>query len=85
MIQITPQMRVLVAIERVDGRNYALSLDMRSRVVATSRTGLLRGLGQRITRTTSSPEAWQATCPADGSDRVARSAGPMTPWPLVSP
>ena len=32
MIQITPQMRVLVAIERVDGRNYALSLDMRSRL-----------------------------------------------------
>jgi hypothetical protein len=30
MIQITPQMRVLVAIESVDGRNYALSLDMRS-------------------------------------------------------
>jgi hypothetical protein len=25
MIQISPQMRVLVAIERVDGRNYALS------------------------------------------------------------
>ncbi len=30
MIQITPQMRVLVAIEPVDGRNYAPSLDMRS-------------------------------------------------------
>jgi hypothetical protein len=30
MIQITPQMRILVAIEAVDGRNYALSLDMRS-------------------------------------------------------
>jgi hypothetical protein len=27
MIQITPQMRALVAIERVDGGNYALSLD----------------------------------------------------------
>jgi hypothetical protein len=30
MIQITAQMRVLVAIEPVDGRNYAPSIDMRS-------------------------------------------------------
>ena len=30
MIQITPQMRVLVAIEPVDGRKYAPSIDMRS-------------------------------------------------------
>jgi hypothetical protein len=34
MIQITAQMRVLVAIEPVDGRNYALSLDMRSFSIA---------------------------------------------------
>jgi hypothetical protein len=32
MIQITPQMRVLVAIEPVDGRKYAPSIDMRSSV-----------------------------------------------------
>jgi hypothetical protein len=30
MIQITAQMRVLVAIEAVDGRKYAPSIDMRS-------------------------------------------------------
>jgi hypothetical protein len=31
MIQITAQMRVLVAIEPVDGRKYAPSTNMRSR------------------------------------------------------
>ena len=30
MIQITAQMRVLVAIEPVDGRKYAPSIDMRA-------------------------------------------------------
>ena len=30
MIQITPQMRILVALEAVDGRNYAPSINMRS-------------------------------------------------------
>jgi len=30
VIQITPQMRILVAIEAVDGRKYAPSIDMRS-------------------------------------------------------
>jgi hypothetical protein len=30
LIQITPQMRILVAIESIDGRKYALSIDMRS-------------------------------------------------------
>ena len=30
MIQITPQMRILVAVEPVDGRKYAPSIDMRS-------------------------------------------------------
>ena len=34
MIQITPQMRILVAIEAVDGRKYAPSIDMRSRAGA---------------------------------------------------
>ena len=32
MIQITPQMKILVAIEAVDGRKYAASIDMRSLV-----------------------------------------------------
>ena len=35
MIQITPQMRILVAIEAVDGRKYAPSIDMRSGAVPT--------------------------------------------------
>jgi hypothetical protein len=30
LIQITPQMRILVAIESIDGRKYAPSIDMRS-------------------------------------------------------
>jgi hypothetical protein len=30
MIQITPQMRILVAVESVDFRKYALSIDMLS-------------------------------------------------------
>ena len=30
MIQIAPQMRILVAIEAVDGRKYAPSIDMQS-------------------------------------------------------
>lgn len=30
MIQITPQMRILVAVEAVDGRKYAPFIDMRS-------------------------------------------------------
>ena len=38
MIHITAQMRVLVAIEPVDGRKYAPSIDMRSPAVRTRRT-----------------------------------------------
>jgi hypothetical protein len=30
MLQITPQMHILVALEAVDGRNYAPSMNMRS-------------------------------------------------------
>ena len=30
MLQITPQMRILVAVEAVDGRKYAPSMNMRS-------------------------------------------------------
>jgi hypothetical protein len=44
MIQITAQMRVLVAIEPVDGRKYAPSIDMRSSAnpgLAISRFSLL--------------------------------------------
>jgi len=40
MIQLTAQMRVLVAIEPVDGRKYAPSIDMRSS--ANSRLAISR-------------------------------------------
>jgi hypothetical protein len=30
MIQITPQLRILVAVEAIDARKYAPSIDMRS-------------------------------------------------------
>jgi len=30
LIQITPQLRILVAIDAIDGRKYAPSIDMRS-------------------------------------------------------
>jgi hypothetical protein len=42
VIQITAQMRVLVAIEPVDGRKYAPSIDMRSSALPTRRIGQLR-------------------------------------------
>ena len=41
MIQITPQMRILVAVESVDFRKYAPSMNMRSLVVQTPKTGRL--------------------------------------------
>ena len=41
MIQITAQMRVLVAIEPVDGRNYAPSIGMRSCPTSVHKTGPL--------------------------------------------
>jgi hypothetical protein len=49
MIQITPQMRILVALEAVDGRNYAPSINMRSRWNLSRQSGSLRGPGRRIT------------------------------------
>ena len=52
MIQITAQMRVLVAIEAVDGRNYAPSIDMRSCAQPSHTDGRLRILGRRITSVT---------------------------------
>jgi len=52
MIQITAQMRVLVAIEPVDGRKYAPSIDMRSCAQASHADGRLRVLGRRITGVT---------------------------------
>jgi hypothetical protein len=50
MLQITPQMRILVALEAVDGRNYAPPNNMRSRTVPTCRNRLSASIGQRITR-----------------------------------
>ena len=79
MIQVAPQMRILVAVEAVDFRKYAPSIDMWSCAVSTRKTGRLRGLGRRITGATVWAEAWRATCPGAGSDRVVRSAEPRTP------
>ena len=50
MLAITPQMRILVAVEAVDFRKYAPSIDMRSRAVPTREIGLLRGFGRRELR-----------------------------------
>ena len=49
MIHITAQMRVLVAIEAVDGRNYAPSTVLRSRAAESAKPAILRGFGRRIT------------------------------------
>jgi hypothetical protein len=49
LIQITPHMRILVAIESIDGRKYAPSIDMRSRSVRTHKIGHSREPGRRIT------------------------------------
>src|SRR5712664_4112623 len=81
MIQIAAQIRILVAVEAIDGRKYAPSIDMRSRTVRTRRIDHLRDLGRRITFATVWAEAWQATYPEAGSDLVAKSAEPETPWP----
>jgi hypothetical protein len=39
VIQIAPQFRILVAIEAIDGRKYAPSINMRSRGLPTRRAG----------------------------------------------
>jgi hypothetical protein len=44
VIQITPQMRILVAVEAVDGRNYAPSTNVSGSSARTS--GRLRGPGR---------------------------------------
>jgi hypothetical protein len=49
MIQVTPQMRILVAIEAVDGRKYAPSTNMQSWCSLGPKSGPLRGTGRRIT------------------------------------
>src|SRR5437016_12482771 len=81
MIQIAAQIRILVAVEAIDGRKYAPSIDMRSRAVPTRRTGHLRDSGRRITGATVWAEAWRATYPAAGNDRIVRWAEPETRWP----
>ena len=52
MIQITPQMRILVAVEVVDGRNYAPSIDMQSSASKATQIAILGVLGRRITSVT---------------------------------
>jgi hypothetical protein len=51
LIQIAPQFRILVAIDAIDGRKYAASIDMR-RMVPTRIAGPSRGSGRRITGAT---------------------------------
>jgi hypothetical protein len=85
MIQVTPQMRILVAIEAVDGRKYAPSTNMQS---CCSPRPEIRPLARRWTAhngATLGLEAWPTICPAAGSDRVGGSVKPGTPRPPVSP
>ena len=49
VIQIAPPFRILVAIEAIDGRKYAPSIDMRSWSADAPRNRNLRGFGRRIT------------------------------------
>jgi hypothetical protein len=49
MLQITPQMRILVAVEAVDGRKYAPSMNMRSCWSLGRQSGSMGGSGRRIT------------------------------------
>jgi len=49
MIHITAQMRVLVAIEAVDGRKYAPSINMRSERSRVAKSGRSTGFERRIT------------------------------------
>ena len=49
MIQLTAQMRVLVAIEPVDGRKYVPSTNMRSRAVLPVQMAACEASGRRIT------------------------------------
>jgi len=52
LIQITPQMRILVAIESIDGRKYAPSINMRSSAEQSHADSYLGVLGRRITSVT---------------------------------
>jgi hypothetical protein len=52
MIQITATTRILVAIEPVDLRNYALSIDVRSSAEQSHADSYLGVLGRRITSVT---------------------------------
>jgi hypothetical protein len=49
VIQIVPQMKILVALESVDGRKYAPSTNMQSCCSLGPKSGPLRGAGRRIT------------------------------------
>jgi hypothetical protein len=49
LIQITPQIRILVAVEPIDARKYAPSTNMRSKAVPARKTDHFSGLGRRIT------------------------------------
>jgi hypothetical protein len=57
VIQIAPQIRILDAVEAIDGRKYAPSIDMRSPAVRTQKIGHLRDPGRPITFATVWAEA----------------------------
>jgi hypothetical protein len=86
MIQITAQMRVLVAIESVDGRKYAPYMNMRSEALPDRKNAPLDGLCTAHNGAlTAELEAGLAIYLAAGIDRAVRSAEIETPSPQVFP
>jgi len=72
MIQVAPQMRILVAIESVDLRKYAPFIVMWSRQTATAESARFGGSGRHITWSITWTAASPATCPADGDGLAER-------------
>ena len=81
MIHITAQMRVLVAIEAVDGRKYAPSINMRSERWPVAKSGRSTGFERRITCATPWIESGLVTYLVAGIDRVVMSGETETPLP----
>jgi hypothetical protein len=79
VIQITAQMRILVAVEAVDGRKYAPSIVMWSRQLGVVESARFGGSGRRITVSTVWTAALPAACPAGGIGLAERWAEPTMP------
>jgi hypothetical protein len=73
--RITAQMRVLVAIEPVDGRKYAPSTHMWSGAVLCPQDWSFASLGRRITFATVWAGAWPAAYPAAGTAHRRNAGG----------